>query len=244
MMSLNGVRRSPGARRRSLLRALTGGLAALLLAVAAPGPAGAQNADAKSDEALAEEASRYIVELSETAIAQLSPEDISAAERAERARQLLEENFAGRDLARFVLGRYWRVASEEQQQRFMTLLREVALTRFLPTFQHLSMDQVTIERAIADPQAKGVARVITRVDVPDRAPVKLAWRVRPTEGVRAGRRRPPIPRAGTGPGFSMTSPCRSRAARLPGSTVRSAISTANRAGPITASTLLRPPAPK
>jgi phospholipid transport system substrate-binding protein len=182
MMSLNGACRTPGVWRRSLLRALSGGLAALLLAVAAPGPAGAQNGSAKSDEALAEDASRYIVELSETAIAQLSPEDISAAERAERARQLLEENFAGRDLARFVLGRYWRVASEEQRERFMTLLREVALTRFLPTFQHMSMDQVTIERAIADPQAKGVARVITRVDVPDRAPVKLAWRVRPTDG--------------------------------------------------------------
>ena len=93
----------------------------------------------------------------------------------------MEKNFAGRDLARFVLGRYWRVASEQQRARFMTLLREVALTRFLPTFQRMSMDQVTIERSIADPQAKGVARVITRVDVPDRAPVKLAWRVRPTD---------------------------------------------------------------
>jgi phospholipid transport system substrate-binding protein len=180
-MSLNGARRTPGVRRRTLLRGLTAGLTALLLAAALPGPAVAQNGNAQSNQALAEGASQYITDLSQTAIDQLSPDDISAAERAERARKILEENFAGRDLARFVLGRYWRVASEQQRDRFMTLLREVALTRFLPTFQHLSMDQVTIERAIADPQAQGVARVITRVDVPDRSPVKLAWRVRPTD---------------------------------------------------------------
>ena len=181
MMSLNGARRTSGVRRRSLLRGLTAGLVALLLAAALPSHAVAQSGDAESNQALADGASQYITNLSQTAIDQLSPDDISAVERAERARKLLEENFAGRDLARFVLGRYWRVASEQQRERFMTLLREVALTRFLPTFQHLSMDQVTIERAIADPQAKGVARVITRVDVPDRSPVKLAWRVRPTD---------------------------------------------------------------
>ena len=182
MTSLNGVRRTPDARRRTLMRGLMGALAALLFVVAAPVGAGAQSGSGQSNAALAEGASDYITELSRNAIAQLSPTDISASERAERARRILERNFAGRDLARFVLGRYWRVASEQQRERFITLLREVALTRFLPTFQHMSMDQVTIERAIADPQAKGVARVITRVDVPDRSPVKLAWRVRPTDG--------------------------------------------------------------
>ena len=181
MTSLNGARRSVDARRRNLMRGLTGALAALLLVVVAPGSASAQSGGGQSNAALAEGASDYITELSRTAIAQLSPKDISAEERAERARRILEQNFAGRDLARFVLGRYWRVASEQQRERFMVLLREVALTRFLPTFQHMSMDQVTIERAIADPQAKGVARVMTRVDVPNRAPVKLAWRVRPTD---------------------------------------------------------------
>jgi phospholipid transport system substrate-binding protein len=179
MTSLNGPRGAASARRRTRVRGLTAGLAALLLAVAAPGPAGAQS-DGRTNEALAEGASAYITELSRTAIEKLSPTDITAAERADRARTILEDNFAGRDLARFVLGRYWRVASEPQRERFMTLLREVALARFLPTFQHLSMDRVTIERAVADPQAEGVARVITRVDVPDRGPVKLAWRVRPT----------------------------------------------------------------
>lgn len=181
MISLNAARRTHAGRLRTLMRGLMGPLAALLLVVAAPVGAGAQSGSGQNNAALAESASDYITELSRTAIAQLSPTDISASERAQRARRILERNFAGRDLARFVLGRYWRVASQDQRERFMTLLREVALTRFLPTFQHMSMDQVTIERAIADPQAKGVARVMTRVDVPDRSPVRLAWRVRPTD---------------------------------------------------------------
>ena len=181
MTTHHGVCPTAGVRRRNLLRSVTAGLVALLLAAAGPGAAVAQSDGRPSGEALADGAAKYITELSRTAIDRLGAEDISAAERAEAGRALLEKNFAGRDLARFVLGRYWRVASESQRARFMTLLREVALTRFLPTFQRMSMDQVTIERSIADPQADGVARVITRVDAPDRAPAKLAWRVRPTD---------------------------------------------------------------
>ncbi|MBK1699087.1 MlaC/ttg2D family ABC transporter substrate-binding protein [Rhodovibrio salinarum] len=172
----DGVHRVAGLCRRNLLCTFAAGFVALLLGFSGSGSVHA----AQSDDALAEGAANYITELSRTAIDQLSAQDISPEQRAERGRRLLKENFAGRELARFVLGRYWRVASEDQRERFMALLREVALTRFLPTFQHLSMDQVTIDRAIADPQAQGIARVITRVDVPDRAPVKLAWRVRPT----------------------------------------------------------------
>ena len=168
--------------RRRLLRNLTAGLAAGVLALAAPGAARAQDDAAASGPELADRAADYITDLSRTAIRELGAQDIDPAERAERGRALLEAHFAARDLARFVLGRYWRVASDQQRARFMTLLREVALTRFLPTFQNLSMDQVTIERAIPDPQAKGVARVDTRVDVPERGPVKLAWRVRPSDG--------------------------------------------------------------
>ncbi len=181
MTSYDGVRPTAGVWRRGLLRRVAAGLTVLLLAAAGTGAAAAQSDGRPSGDALTEGAADYITELSRTAIDKLGAKDISAAERAEAGRKLLEKYFAGRDLARFVLGRYWRVASEQQRARFMTLLREVALTRFLPTFQRMSMDQVTIERSIADPQAKGVARVITRVDVPDRAPVKLAWRVRPTD---------------------------------------------------------------
>jgi phospholipid transport system substrate-binding protein len=173
-MTIEAGARRPG-RRGSLARRLAAGLAAVMLLAA--GPAAAQ-----SDKQLVDGAADYITELSHTAIEQLGAENISAETRAERGRDLLEQNFAGRELARFVLGRYWRVADEGQRERFMTLLREVALTRFLPAFQHIDRDQISIERAIDDPQAKGVARVITRVEVPDRGPVKLGWRVRPREG--------------------------------------------------------------
>ena len=159
---------------RQPIRSLTAALAGALLCLTA-----SAGAAAASDEA--ERAAGYIRDLTETAIAELGDPEASQPARAQRARQLLEANFAGRDLGRFVLGRYWRVATADQQARFLELLREVALQRFLPTFQHLDRDQVTVQRAIADPQAKGVVRVVTRIDVPQRAPVELAWRVRPVE---------------------------------------------------------------
>lgn len=157
---------------RALLVALALALASTL--AVAP-PAGAQS----TETAEAEAAKSYVVGLVDKAVRQLGDPEVPREQRVERARAMLEANFAGRDLTRFVLGRWARVAREDQLERLQTLLREVALKRFLPAFQHLEREQVAVTRATADPQAKGLARVDTRIDIPDQSAVTLSWRVRP-----------------------------------------------------------------
>src|SRR6266480_284193 len=44
--------------------------------------------------------------------------------RQERFRQLFHRDFDSSGIARFVLGRYWRNASEEEQQEFVRLFEE------------------------------------------------------------------------------------------------------------------------
>ena len=44
--------------------------------------------------------------------------------RQARFRQLFHDNFDGAGIARFVLGRYWRSASEEEQQEFVKLFED------------------------------------------------------------------------------------------------------------------------
>jgi phospholipid transport system substrate-binding protein len=153
---------------------------ALATALAVAQPAAAQSGDrAEGETARAAAAKTYVVELVDTAVRQLGDPEVAQETRAARARAMLEANFAGRDLTRFVLGRWARIASEDQLERLQTLLREVALKRFLPAFQHLDREQVAVTRATADPQAKGLARVDTRIDIPDQSAVTLSWRVRP-----------------------------------------------------------------
>lgn len=162
--------------RQKLARHAARAVAALLLILAAAGPATAQ------DNAKPEAAAQYIRQLSDTAIERLGAPGLSEAERKTRGRDLLQKNFAGPMLGQFVLARYWRSATEAQRERFLELLQEVALQRFLPAFQNLRPEQVAVERAFPDPQSNGLIRVETRIDVPDRGPVRLGWRLRPIDG--------------------------------------------------------------
>lgn len=65
----------------------------------------------------------FINQLGLQAIQVLGP-NVPAAMRIQRFRELFASDFDLPEIARFVLGRYWRVATPEQQQQFQGLLQE------------------------------------------------------------------------------------------------------------------------
>src|SRR5277367_50263 len=65
----------------------------------------------------------FINTLGVQAIQVLGP-SIQAPARVQRFRELFGADFDLPGIGRFVLGRYWRVATPEQQQQFLGLLRE------------------------------------------------------------------------------------------------------------------------
>jgi phospholipid transport system substrate-binding protein len=93
--------------RRSIISALL--LAALLFA--APGPASAQ--DARS----------FVAALGEQAIQVLGP-SVGPAQRVARFRELFRNDFDVPGIGQFVLGRYWRIATPQEQQEFLGLFQE------------------------------------------------------------------------------------------------------------------------
>jgi len=108
-------------------RAVTALMAALALGVlltAAPSHA--------TDPA---EAEAFINDLGHTAIEELSDPNKPREERIEVFRDLLHNGFAVEGISRFVLGRYWRVASEEEKTEFVNTLEEILVQRFLPLFE-------------------------------------------------------------------------------------------------------------
>src|SRR5208282_893208 len=93
--------------RRLLLTALS----VLLTLTSMPGPSAAADA------------SDFMNELwSRTA--EVLAKKIPPAERLARFRQLFQADFDGAEIARFVLGRYWRSASEEERQEFLKLFED------------------------------------------------------------------------------------------------------------------------
>ncbi len=74
-------------------------------------------------EAAAQDARAFVGALGEQAIQVLGP-SVSPARRLARFRELFHNDFDVPGIGRFVLGRYWRIASPQEQQEFLRLYQE------------------------------------------------------------------------------------------------------------------------
>src|SRR6266404_5735725 len=95
-------------RRRSVA---IGALLSAILLLAAPGSAPAQDARA------------FVGALGEQAIQVLGP-GVSPQQRLARFRELFRNDFDVPGIGQFVLGRYWRTATPQEQQEFLRLFQE------------------------------------------------------------------------------------------------------------------------
>ena len=62
--------------------------------------------------------------------------ELSAEMREEQFRILLAESFDFPAIGRFVLGPYWRQASDSEQQNFLAVFQDAMVQRFLPMFEN------------------------------------------------------------------------------------------------------------
>ncbi len=74
-------------------------------------------------EAAAQDARAFVSTLGTEAIQVLGP-SVSAAQRLARFRELFRNDFDVPGIGQFVLGRYWRTATPQEQQDFLALFQE------------------------------------------------------------------------------------------------------------------------
>ena len=111
-------------RRRTFIAAIVAAGLGLCLASA---PSFAQ--DTPSD------ARKFVEKLGERAINELTPEDISDTERVERMRALLTDAFDMPAIGKFVLGVYWRRATEAERSEFLELYQTVVAHSYSRLFK-------------------------------------------------------------------------------------------------------------
>ncbi len=110
-------------------------LAALLLAALFAGQARAQSM---------QDASRFLAELTDRAVDQLTEPGLSDDELERRFRNLIGEGFDLPAMGRFVLGRYWRRASEAERAAFLATFEDLIVHRFLPLFAEYSGNKISV----------------------------------------------------------------------------------------------------
>lgn len=161
-------------RRRGLFGLLGLSLAALVFALSAAAPP----VIAKSNDRplLPGEATAFIKALGDAAVDMLSNKELSQPEKIRRFRHLLNESFALKGIARFALGRYWRVANFEQRRRYLKLFEDYIVNSYAARFGNYDGESFIVvdERINND----GGATVATRIQRPHGEPVAVIWYLR------------------------------------------------------------------
>ena len=135
-------------------------------------------APARADD-MARDAEHFIAELAERANTLLSDEASTPAERRNRFRDMFRESFDVPEVARFVLGRYWRRAKPEQREEYLQLFEALVVGTWAPRFAAYEKERFEIIGARAA-AGGNLARVSSTFSFPDSDPMRIDWWVNGT----------------------------------------------------------------
>jgi len=103
---------------------------------------------ARADDAdFAAGAKQFIEGLTNDAMSSLAVSGIEKEERRERFRRLMLEKFAFKGIAKWVLGRYWRKASEDERTQFIALFEDLMVITYADRFENYSGEKIEIGKA-------------------------------------------------------------------------------------------------
>ena len=123
----------------------------------------------------ADDAKKFIDGLSDDAIGSLTGASVSQADREARFRSLLQAHFDMPGISKFVLGRYWKLASEPQQGEFQKLFETMLVQSYAKTFAQYGGEKFQVSKSWAD--GDGSVVVNSHVDRPNGDVIHLDWRV-------------------------------------------------------------------
>jgi phospholipid transport system substrate-binding protein len=148
-------------------------LIALGVAAAPARPAAAQD--------IVKDAGTFVQSLGDSAIQIITDKALDAKGREARFHDMLINSFDVPGIGRFVLGRYWRTASEAQRTEFLALFQDMIVKTYTSRFSEYKGETFQVTGGRSD--GAGGALVSTVIAQPNgRPPVKVDWRVLKPEG--------------------------------------------------------------
>lgn len=142
-------------------------LGALLLLVATPGQA---------TEEAARKAEGHVAAFVDDGLDLLREDGLTPDQQVDRFRTLFRDYFAVDAIARWVLGRHARQASEAEWREYRSLFEDLVVYGYVKRFREYSGQVVTIERSVAETASMStVFSKVTRAG--DKQIYDVAWRV-------------------------------------------------------------------
>ena len=129
--------------------------------------------------ATAETPASFIERLGADAIGALENDELSAAQQMEAFQAVLDVGFDIDGMGRFVLGRYWRTASESDRDEYMALFRERVIQTFAARLGNFTGQDFKV--VDSRPQSADVTVVESTLTLLPLPPIGVDWHVRGSE---------------------------------------------------------------
>lgn len=122
---------------------------------------------------------QFIESLGEETIGAITNPDVSEELRLTEFERLFRKGFDVNTISRFVLGRYWRRATPEQQQEYQALFAEFIVQTYANRFRQYSGETIAVDGERE--ASKRDTIVSSQINAPDGPAVRVDWRIR-TQG--------------------------------------------------------------
>ncbi len=138
----------------------------------------ASNANAEIDASKAE---NFIKKTTTEGVEQIINADVSQKVKDERFYNLLNGALDMDFIGKFVLGRYWKTATEQQRNDFIKVYRDLNIATWSKRFDEFKGKNFVF-KGTSPSSSKGQIFVNTMVPMDQGEPAKVLWRVRENKG--------------------------------------------------------------
>lgn len=122
-----------------------------------------------------QQAEAFMNNIGETVINLLTNKSITDQERAQEFQKILESSFDVRAAGKFVLGRYWNRASEEERERFLDLFKATTIASYATRFKEYTSEKFEVIGSRTE--ADGGVTVLSRIIRPKGDPIAIDWKI-------------------------------------------------------------------
>ncbi|WP_413203558.1 phospholipid-binding protein MlaC [Rhodospirillum sp. A1_3_36] len=127
--------------------------------------------------------SAFVQELSRYAIEDILKADVAADEKVKRFDKLLNTAFDLDFISRFVVGGYWKKASDAEQKEFQSLFRDLNVINWGSRFNEYGGQKITITNTNTRETRGGtIHEVTTNIGKEDDKPLQVIWVLRENDG--------------------------------------------------------------
>jgi phospholipid transport system substrate-binding protein len=122
-----------------------------------------------------QEAEVFMADIGETVIMLLTDQSISDQERASQFRAILETRFNLKAIGKFVLGRYWKQASDEEKRKFLELFKETTVASYATRFKDYTSEEFDVLGSRVE--ADGGITVLSQIIRPSGQIIPIDWKI-------------------------------------------------------------------